>query len=121
MADVVSDHLRRERPPGGHQQQDEQPDVENGDADCQGEVAVLYNTARSRSSPESGRSHNLWSRTSHAIIAALAKIVAALSRQGPMVADNCQIAGYARLTAPAANAAINTLDIPAASRHGRLA
>jgi hypothetical protein len=58
---------------------------------------------------------------SHAIIAALAKIVAALNRQGPMESDNCQIVGYARLTAPAAKAAIITLDIPAANRHGRLA
>src|SRR6476661_10211551 len=84
-------------------------------------VAALYNTARSRSSAECGRSHNSWSRISQAIIAALAKIVAALSRQGPIVSDNCQIVGYARLTAPAANAAINTLDRQAANRHGRLA
>jgi hypothetical protein len=58
---------------------------------------------------------------SHAIIAVLAKIVAALNRQGPIVSDNCHIVGYARLTAPAANAAIITLDIPPTSRHGRLA
>src|SRR5882757_8444532 len=83
-------------------------------------VAALYIAARSRSPAEGGRSHNLWSRMSHAIIAALARIVAALNRQGPIV-DNCQIVGYARLTAPVANAAIITLDIPAANRHGRLA
>jgi hypothetical protein len=56
-------------------------------------VDALYNTARSRAPADRGRFHNLWSTMSHAIIAALATIVAALNRQGPIVADNCQIVG----------------------------
>jgi hypothetical protein len=56
-------------------------------------VDALYNTARSRAPADRGRFLNLWSTMSHAIIAALATIVAALNRQGPIVADNCQIVG----------------------------
>src|ERR1700712_2584376 len=84
-------------------------------------VAALYIAARSRSSADCGRSHSPWSRISHVIKAALARSVAALNRQGPMVADSCHMVGYARLTAPVANAAIITFDIPAANRHGRFA
>jgi hypothetical protein len=122
MTDVLSDHLRRKRPPSGQQQQNEQPGVKMATPIVRVmTVDALYNTARSRAPADRGRSHNLWSTMSHAIIAALARIVAALKRKGPIVADNCQIVGYARLTAPVANAAIITFDIPATNRHGRLA
>src|ERR1700710_611030 len=84
-------------------------------------VDALYNTARARSLGDCGRSHNLCSTISHAISAAVARIVATLKRHGPIVSDTCQSVGYARLTAPVANAAIITLDIPVTNRHGRLA
>jgi hypothetical protein len=63
----------------------------------------------------------LWLTISHPTIAAIDRIVAAVSRHGPMVADSCQIVGYAKLTAPLAKAAIMTRDMPAASLHGRFA
>ena len=87
MADVLSDHFGRKRPPGGQQQQDEQPDVENGDADCQSDDSrcVVQRRAFTFASRRRPVPIICGQRMSHAIIAALAKIVAALNRQGPML------------------------------------
>src|SRR3954467_10566958 len=84
-------------------------------------VAALDIAARSRSSADCGRSQSPWSTMSHVIRAAMDRSVAAVNRKGAMVADSCHMVGYARLTAPVANAAIITFDIPAVNRHGRFA